>query len=373
MIGVCIGTAALIIVLSVFNGLEDLNREIFKSSDPDLKITASVGKSFDLDSLKLTKIKAINGIKSITQVIEDNALAKQGDDQIIVHLKGVDSTFQQTTKLGEALVDGIASTEINGLPYAFVGGGVYTRLNLQTQNFLDPLELWYPKNQKLNVLNPEDNITRASLPVSGVFALEQQFDDYVFIPIGQMQNLTGLKNKLTAYEIFINQNDNPDNIKLALGNILGKKFTIRDRDEQNEALFRAIRIEKLFIFVALLFIIGVASFNIFFSLSMLVLDKKDDISTLAALGANKNLIQKIFFTEGAFIGILGSTIGMLVGITVCLSQMYFGWLKMGMEFAIIDAYPVQLKFNDIIYSSIGILLITVLASFFPARKAISFM
>ncbi len=372
IIGVCVGTATLIIVLSVFNGLEDLNRQIFNSSDPDLKIEAQKGKSFQIEAGILNQVEEIKGVKNISQIIEENALAKLDEDQIIVHLKGVDSSYQTNTKLSSTTVDGLLVTRFEGLPYAFVGGGVYTTLNLEVQNYLKPLELWFPKNQKVNILNPEENINRLSLPVSGVFALEQQFDNYVFIPIEEMEKLTELEGKRTAIEISLNDQSELPNIQKELKNILGDKFSVKNRDEQNEALFRAIKVEKLFIFIALLFIIGIASFNIFFSLSMLVLDKKDDIATLAALGADKTKIQQIFMIEGALVGFTGALVGILIGVGVCLSQIHFGWLKMGMEFAIVDAYPVKLKITDIVLTFIGIFFITIIACYFPSKKALNF-
>ena len=373
MLGVCVGTAALIIVLSVFNGLEDLNRTIFKSSDPDIKIKSANSKSFDFDQTLFIKIQSLEGISHITQVIEDNALAKRDEDQIIVQVKGVDSTFQLFSPLKKSVIDGELLLNYEKEYYAFVGGGVYNTLNLQSFNYLRQLQLWYPRNQKLNVLNPESNINKVTLPVSGVFVLEQQFDNLVYLPIQLMEELTEMHGKRTSIEIkATNQNAIPA-LKNQLKTLLGEGFDIKDRDEQNASLYRAIKIEKLFIFIALLFIIGIASFNIFFALTMLVLDKKEDIQTLSALGASQSLVKRIFLAEGAIISLTGGIIGMIIGVGVCWSQMQFGWLKMGMEFAIVDAYPILLKTSDVILSILGIGIIAFLASYFPARKAVKFM
>lgn len=373
MLGVCVGTAALIIVLSVFNGLEDLNRTIFKSSDPDIKIKSANSKSFYFDQTLFIKIRSLEGISHITQVIEDNALAKRDEDQIIVQVKGVDSTFQLFSPLKKSVIDGELLLNYEKEYYAFVGGGVYNTLNLQSFNYLRQLQLWYPRNQKLNVLNPESNINKVTLPVSGVFVLEQQFDNLVYLPIQLMEELTEMHGKRTSIEIkATNQNAIPA-LKNQLKTLLGEGFDIKDRDEQNASLYRAIKIEKLFIFIALLFIIGIASFNIFFALTMLVLDKKEDIQTLSALGASQSLVKRIFLAEGAIISLTGGIIGMIIGVGVCWSQMQFGWLKMGMEFAIVDAYPILLKTSDVILSILGIGIIAFLASYFPARKAVKFM
>lgn len=373
MLGVCVGSAALVIVLSVFNGLEQLNRQIFEVSNPDLSISAIAGKTFEKDSLLVEKIKANNQLDFLIETIEDNALGKQEEEQLIVVVKGVDNNFKKLKKLGESTVDGQMYVQNENGDFAFVGAGVYSFLNLTVLNVLNQLEIWYPKNQKLSVLNPEDNIERIKLPISGVFALEQNYDNYVYINLELAERLTGKYGQRTAYELYLKEGSDIAKVKKEINAYLPSNLIAKDREELNEALFKAIRIEKLFIFIALLFIIGIASFNIFFSLSMLVLDKKDDIQTLSAMGASSGLIRNIFLKEGFIISGIGSIIGIVLGSLICLSQMYFGWLSMGMENAIVDAYPVLLKFADIAISFVGILVITVFASFFPAQKATTFM
>ncbi|MGR3812432.1 FtsX-like permease family protein [Jiulongibacter sp. NS-SX5] len=373
MLGVCVGTAALIIVLSVFNGLEDLNRTIFKSSDPDIKVSPTSGKTFALEDIDISKIRGIEGVYQATEVIEDNALARREDQQIVVVVKGVDSTFQINNPLAENKFDGELLTQEGDENFAFVGAGVFQTLNLQSFNYLRPIQLWYPRNQKINAINPEDNINREYLPVSGTFVLEQKYDNLVYIPLDVMENLTELYDKRTAVEIRLEDEQLSGKVKSELISLLGEGFKVQDRDEQNAALYRAIKIEKLFIFLALLFIIGIASFNIYFALTMLVLDKRDDIQTLSALGADKNLVRKIFITEGGIISLSGALLGLVIGVGICWSQMQFGWLSMGMEFAIVDAYPVLLKTSDVLFSLIGIINIAFLASWFPARKAEKFM
>ena len=369
IVGVCVGTAALIIVLSVFNGLEDLNRTLFKTSNPDISITAASSKTFDFSEEQFQKIKAIDGIKSVTQVIKDNALAKRENEQVIVVVKGVDSTFQYNSPLRDAIYDGELITEVEGKYFAFVGGGLYNALGLMSFNYLRPLELWYPKNQKPNLLNPEDNISKIIMPVSGAFVLEQQYDNYVYIPIDAMEELTEQYGKRTAYEIYVTDTEKINNIKGSLKSLMGDTFKVQDQEEQNEALYRAIKIEKLFIFIALLFIIGISSFNIFFALSMLVLDKKDDIQTMYALGTSKTTVRNIFLIEGALISLSGAIVGLIFGVGICWSQMQFGWLKMGMQYAIVDAYPIVLKAEDVILAMAGIIVIAFLASILPAHKA----
>jgi lipoprotein-releasing system permease protein len=373
MLGVCVGTMSLVIVLSVFNGLEELNRMIFKAQDPDLKVELIEGKGFELSDEVVSKIEKIKSVSFVNPVIQDNALARNGDAQMVVTIKGVDQKFEQVSPLVNSVVEGRLMLQQDSIPYAFVGGGVYGMLGLNVQDFLYPLEVWYPRNQKLNVLNPEDNINTIVVPVSGVFSLEQQFDDLIFLPIEIVEQLTDYQGKRTAIEVYLSDEEVTNTVKSELKDIMGGAFTVKDRDEQNEALFKAIKIEKLFIFVSLLLIIGIASFNIFFSLTMLVIDKQDDIQTLSALGAKRNLVQRIFFTEGAMIAFIGASIGLTLGAIICWLQMQFGFVTMGMRSAIVDAYPVEMKLSDFVYASLGIIIITVIAAFFPARRAVAYM
>lgn len=346
---------------------------IFKAQDPDLKIELIEGKGFELENAAVAKIKQIEAVSFVNPVIEDNALARNGDAQMVVVIKGVETEFERISPLRNSVVEGGLFVERDSIPYAFVGGGVYTMLGVNVQDFLYPLEIWYPRNQKLNVLNPEDNINTIAVPVSGVFSLEQQFDDIIFLPIALAEKLTDYQGKRTAIEVYLSDEKATNKVKAELKNIMGERFTVKDRDEQNEALFKAIKIEKLFIFVSLLLIIGIASFNIFFSLTMLVIDKQDDIQTLSALGAKRSLVQRIFFTEGAMIAFIGASIGLTLGAIICWLQMQFGFVTMGMQSAIVDAYPVEMKLEDFVYAALGIIIITVIAAFFPARRAVAYM
>lgn len=373
MLGVGIGAAALVIVLSVFNGLAELNREIFRVSYPDLRIQSENSKTFSREEIPKKELEEIPEIAFGMEVLEDRALGKNRNDQIIIEMKGLDTSYTQLKKLNQAKVEGEFVLENEFGYFSYVGAGVYNSLNLLVNDFLDPLEIWYPKNQKLQILNPEDNIAKATLTVSGVFALEEKYDQYVYLALPVVEELTGKFDQRTGYEIYLQDEKDIPKIKSNIQKILPTGFEIKDRDELNASLFKAIQIEKLFIFIALLFIIGIASFNIFYSLSMLVLDKKDDIETMSAMGASEKFIQRIFLLEGGLVGILGAFLGFLIGCGLVLSQMYFGWLKMGMQFAVVDAYPVKLETMDVVLSVLGILLITFLASYFPSRKAKTFM
>lgn len=373
MLGVAVGLSALIIILSVFNGLEDLNRQIFKAFDPDLKVSSVSSKSFVPNTKLIENINKIDGVAFCMQVYQDKALAKNDNAQAIVEVKGVDSTFTKNEEFKKSLAGGSMSVHIGDRPAAFFGAGVYNALQLSIQDFFKPVSILYPKNQKLNVLNPEDNINQVSLEVSGVFVLEQHYDNFMYLPLEIMEELTESPGKRTALEIVLKPGADLTKIKKQVASFLPQNLIVKDRDEQNASLLRAIRIEKLFIFIALIFVVGIASFNIFYALSMLVLDKKDDIQTLSSIGADAGLIRKIFFTEGFIISGIGIVLGLIIGLGICWVQIQYGIVGLGMDHAITDAYPVRVLTSDVVFSVIGILIITVLASLVPARKAPSFM
>ncbi|GGD56883.1 membrane protein [Emticicia aquatilis] len=369
MLGIGIGTMALVIVLSVFNGLEDLNRKIFKSFDPDIRVSPKNGKSFVLDKAKIDQIKALNDVWYVTEVIQDNALVKYENSQMVVTLKGVDDTFQAHSVLKKSLVEGNFVLKKDSVDYAFIGGNVYGALNISLQNVIEPIEIWYPRNRKSISLNPDDNINRQILNISGVYSLEQFHDDFVYVPLEVAQQLTEYGNKRSAIEVQAKPNADIAKVQEAVKSILGQDFLVQNQDEQNASLFRAIKIEKLFIFIALLFIIGIASFNIFFSLTMLVIDKQQDLKTLFAMGADAGLIKRIFFSEGALVSFIGAIVGLVLGGIICFLQERFGIIKMGMESSIIDAYPVKMQLSDFILTAISIIVITLLASYLPAKRA----
>ncbi len=373
MVGVCLGTIAIVVVLSVFNGLEDLNRQIFKAFDPDLKIASTTKRSFTIDSILLSKIKGIDGINYLTEVYQDKALARSKDAQMIVVIKGVDNTFERNQEIRAAVVEGKMKLNNQNRPNAFVGGGVFNILDLNVDDYLNPLVLLYPKNQKINILALEENINQIAMEVSGVFILEQQYDHYVYLPLATVEKLTGNIGKRTALEITLKKGESLNDIKSKISKLLGANLSIKDRDEQNAPLLKAIKIEKLFIFIGLFFIIAIASFNIFYALSMLVLDKKDDIETLSSLGVEKKNISYIFLMEGFIISSIGLILGLIIGVSLCVLQINFGLVKLGMEYAMVDSYPIKIIASDIVLAVLGILIITFLAAILPAIKAQKFM
>jgi len=370
MLGVGVGTMALVIVMSVFNGMEELNRQLFRSFDSDLKITPTQGKRFTISPQQLTQIQQTEGIKFVTQVIQDNALANYGGRKAVVKLKGVDETFAQRHQLDTAMIEGKLVLMKDGEPKAIVGGTVQQMLGINTNDIFTPLELWYPRSDTKTLnLNSTDAFNQQIIRVGAVYMLELRFDDYVIVPLDFAAELLNYKKQRSALEIQLKANANSEDVKQRLAKTLGERFQVRNRDEQNADLLRAIRIEKLFVTVTLALIILVAAVNIFFSLSMLVIEKRDDIRMLFAMGATASTVKRIFLLEGTLVAFTGAIIGILLGAIICWLQQTYGLVSMGIGSSLVDAYPVKMQWQDFVVTALTVILVTILVSYLPASKA----
>ncbi|PIB36320.1 hypothetical protein BFP72_13410 [Reichenbachiella sp. 5M10] len=370
MLVVSIGTAALIIVLSVFNGMEDLLRSIYGEFDAPIQVMPRQGKSFELtDDIKF-EINSIDGVMGITEVIEDNALLKYNHSQMVVKIKGFSKDFIEMGRMKEAIRHGELSFGSETQPLAIVGRGIQFKLGISLRNEYTPLEFFYPKNVRPGQINPSSYYTHTRILPGAVFALEQHYDDnYVFVPIAFTEQLLDYKGKRTSVEILIEDPSQADKIQDQLTQALGDQFVVRNADQQHEDLYKTLQIEKLFVFITLSLVVAIASINIFFSLSMLVTEKKSDISLLYAMGATPAMIRKIFLTEGAIIAFIGAGSGLLLGFIIVWIQENFGVVSMGVESAVMQAYPVKLIATDFFYSAISIILITFLAAIQPSLRA----
>ncbi len=370
VIGIAFSTAALIIVLSVFNGLEGLLRSLYSSFDPELKIELAKGKSFETSSEFIEKIKAVEGVKIVTEVIEDYAYVRYRDADMVVTLKGVSDNFLDQHRLDQHLAEGQLVLKDKGLDFAIIGRGVQYALSVSVTQNLFPLQVFYIKSMKGSSLDPSQLYARKVIEPGGVFSIEKNYDEnYIFVPLQFAQELLNYGDKRTSLEVQTDKKFDLRIIQQKLISVVGDDFKVLTNEEQHQDLYRLLKIEKLFTFVALILLILVASINIFFSLMMLALDKKKDISILFALGAYDRFIQKIFLSEGALIAFVGAVIGLLLGGAICWLQDRFGLVGMGMENAIVSSYPVKLRLTDFLTTSLVIIGITLLVSFYPARLA----
>ncbi len=368
MVGVAVGTMALVIVMSVFNGLEDLIRGLFASFDAELKIEAAEGKSFEITDNWLDSIRSVEGVEILTEVIEDNALFDYNGNQIVARLKGVSDNFLDQGRFSKGYFWGDTTLGTELRPGAILGRGVGFFLSVNLNDINVPLKVFYPKAPRSAAsIDPSQLYSSAILDPVAYFSVDRQFDDeYVIAPLEFAKNLLNYGNRRTSLEIKVNEDASINDVQDRLKELLGTKFLVKNTDEQHAGLLRTVKLEKLFVFLTLTFILAIASFNIFFSLSMLAIEKKKDIAVLKAMGAPDKLIRRIFLKQGSLIAFSGAIIGLILGFLVCLIQEKFGLVSLGISSAVIDAYPVKISWTDFIWISISVIGITLLASYRPA-------
>ena len=369
--GLCLGTAALVIALSVFNGMEDLFKSLYSSFSSELQVKAIKGKTFTADAALLKKIKSIEGVENAFGVVEDNALLVYRDAQMVVKVRGLDEVLLEKNGLKKKIFQGSLKLKRDSNYFAVVGAGVQYTLSMPLNDNFNPLQVIYPKNKKRINFNSTDALNQQSIEPAGVFQIEQKYDmNYIFVPKEFASSLFGLdEDRVSFLEIKTFPTYDSGLIQSKLKKILSNDYSVLNRDEQNADILKAIKIEKFFVYLTLSFILGIASFNIFFSLTMLAIDKKKDISILFSLGADEKTVKKIFFMEGVIISVIGAGGGLLLGILICYLQQLTGFVSMGMQTAVVNSYPVSIHLSDLMFTSLTIIIITVCASYFPAAKA----
>lgn len=373
MVGVGFLTAALIVVLSVFNGLEDLLHSLYASFDPELKIEAKAGKSFEVSPSMLANIRSIKNVKIVTEVIEDYAYVRYRDADMVVMIKGMSDNFIDQRRLEDRIDEGNLKLTDKGVDYAIVGRGVKYTLSVNVEDDFNLLQVFYIKNIKPGaIMDPSQMYSRRPIKVGAVFSIEKSYDEnYVFLPLEFTRNLLDYGDRRTSLEIKTGSPDDIRQVQSDLRNLLGDNFRVLTNDEQHSDLYRLLKIEKLFVFMSFTLLLTVGSINIFFSLMMLAIDKKKDISILSAMGAGQQLIRRIFLTEGALIAFSGAIVGLFLGGALCWLQDQYGLVKM-MENAVVPSYPIKMKWTDFVSTSGVVIMITFLVSLYPASRAARF-
>lgn len=368
MVGVAVGTIALVVVMSVFNGLEDLIRSLFASFDAELKIEPAKGKSFLAPEAWLAEIRDIEGVEVLTEVIEDNVLYEHDDNQLVAKIKGVSDNFLDQGRFANGYFWGDTTLGTELRPGAILGRGVGFFLSIHLNEPNSSLKVFYPKAPRsAGSIDPTQLYNSAQLEPRAFFSIEQQFDDeYVIAPLHFTRDLLNYGEKRTALEIKVKEGASVAEVQKRLKAHLGQGFLVKNADEQHAGLIRTVKLEKLFVFLTLTFILAIASFNIFFSLSMLAIEKKKDIAVLKAMGARDSMIRRIFLKQGALIALSGAVIGLVLGYLTVLAQDTFGLVSLGISSAVVDAYPVRIVWSDFAWISVAVISITLLASWRPA-------
>ncbi|MBX2961361.1 MAG: ABC transporter permease [Cyclobacteriaceae bacterium] len=370
MVGVAFSAAAIIIVLSVFNGLGDLLRSLNNSFDPEIKIEATLGKTFSANDSLLNAIKAVDGVEVVTEVIEDYAYVRYRDANQVITLKGVSENFVDQKRIDDKIVAGEFKLSKEDVQYAIIGRGVQYTLSIAVGDDMFPLQVYYINDVKAGTLNPSRLYSRKNILVGAAFSIVQNFDEnYVIVPLSFAQELLRYDDKRTSLEIKTKPGADVFTVQSRLKKVLGDKYTVLNHEEQHKDLYRLLKMEKLFTFLALSLLLGISSINIFFSLMMLALDKKKDISILAAMGADEGLIRKIFVTEGGLIAFGGALLGLILGGIFCWLQLNYGLISMGMETSVTEGYPIKVETIDFISTLAVVSVLTFLISWRPAVLA----
>ena len=362
--GICIGTMALVIVLSVFNGMSALVLSLYNSFDAEIEITTRQGKTFDPNSPEIQSLKKIDGIAYYTEVVEGKALLKYNDKQSIATIKGVSADFQKASGFDTLVREGVFNIQKNN---SVIGRGISHILQTSPNDVFTPISVYAPKRGNTNSINPEEGLNELKTYCAGVFSINDEFDNnYVIMNIDKARELLDYTSEITSIELTLNPGINKEQIQKQMNLALGDNYEIKNREQQNALLYKTLSSEKLWTFIILVFILIIATFNVIGSLTMLIIEKKKDITILHNMGAGRKLIRRIFLIEGMLITLIGAGSGLLLGVLICWAQIRFSLIKLT-EGYVVDAYPVEIRLTDILWILGAVVLIGFSAAWYPVR------
>ncbi len=365
--GVVIGTMALVIILSVMNGFQKIIASNLSSFDPPLKIELKEGKTFSMADAPFQKIKQVDGVSKYSQILEDNALISFRNRKCIATVKGVDDEYSNVTGMDTTVTQGYFMLRTDNNNFTVVGRGLAITMGLQI-NLTDPMVIYYPKKGRTSMFGMGGDFTSNEIFPIGVFKSDGQVESkYLLTSIEFARNLFDAPDRLTAIEIGVSPSADLKQVKKNIEKIVGDKFTVKDRYEQHDMIYKTIHSEKGFVFLFLAFILVIASLNIIGSLSMMIIDKKEDIGTLRSMGANTSLIRRIFLLEGWLISVIGAIIGMSIGLLICWIQIEFGVVPFPEGSFILKAYPVDVHISDLFFILLTVLTIGFVTAWYPIR------
>ena len=372
ILGISVGSFALIVVLSAFNGLEKVISSMNNRLTPDLQIAPVKGKTIDLTAFPLGQLKNIQGVDYVIPTITEDALFRANDKQHIGQVKGVGVEYQEIERVGEIVYGDNGFLLSDGeYDFAVPGAGVAWYLGINAYNPYAMVRVYVPKRGNASLMSLENSFNSDVLNVRCVFSTEQEQDEkLVLVPFNWLSELLDYENKASNVELFVAPNADINKVKKSVNTIIGEYFTVKNQQEQQETLYRIMRSEKWAVYVILTFILILATFNVVGSLSMLMIDKRKDTEILKSMGADNRLIQKIFMNEGLLISVAGGVIGLLLGIILVLLQQQFGFVKFGTGGNyVVDAYPVLLKLKDVLLIFATILVVGCTSAFLTVRHA----
>ncbi|RYD58351.1 MAG: ABC transporter permease [Sphingobacteriales bacterium] len=370
MVAIAIGTCAMIVLFSVFNGFELLVRDLYKAFYPELRITAVKGKFFPITEEERLRIQQVRGIKDISYVLEDNILLNSNDEQRVATVKGIDRKYFDVNNIRPFLIDGSDSVTAYPAPTAIVGMQLHNEMGLDVHNVFSILTLYYPNAKSDNLtLDPQSAFQSLKLKPDGIFQVQEEFDGrYLLASLDLVQNLMQAEGQFSSLELSLKDGEDAEDVKEDLEKALGQKYKIETRFEQNRTLYMVMRTEKWAVYAILLLVLLIASLNMIGALSLLVLEKRKDMAILSTMGAQPSTIRSIFVSEGILWSMTGGVAGLLLGTALCLGQQHFQWIKMQGSF-IIEAYPVTMQWQDFVLILVTIIIVGLLAAWVPAKRA----
>ncbi len=371
VLGVFVGSAALIIGLSVFNGFEKLVLSMYNTFSPEIRIEPAKGKTFSPDKVAFfTSLKSDKRVGNYTEVLEEKALLKYEKAQYIGLVKGVSNNFTKGKKLDSTILEGKFTLQKRGENFAVIGSAVQAYLSVNVSDDFRDLEIYSPKKGITNAINPAQEFVLRVIHPIGVYQIQQEFDEQVIVPLGFMRELLGEETGVSAIELDLKNNTAVKDFQKEIETRAGKNFVVKNRAQQNRLLYKTLTSEKFFVYLFLTFVLIIAIFNMVGSLTMLVMDKLKDISLLSSMGASRKLIRSIFFIEGIMISMAGCIAGMLAGLTFCLFQQKYAFIKMEQANLTTDAYPIDIRWTNFVIVFITVASISMIASFISSRLSV---
>lgn len=368
---IIIGTTALILVLSVFNGFEGLVKSLYSSFYTDVRISPSSGKIMTITAEQIQQLKGLTGIKNFSLSVEEKALVQNGESQSVVYLKGVDENYRYITGVSDNLMSGEYDLGTIDAPKLVLGAGVEGALQIYADQFASPLKIYLPRKSNTEQINMLEDISNDTIRSAGSFRIQQDFDNkYGITNIDFVKRSVKLgADDYSFVEIIVKDPSEADNIKNQIKKLFGDKYLIQNKYEQNQSLYSIMNAERWVIYGVLCLILVVAAFNMIGALTMLVLEKQKDISVLHALGGNKNFIQRIFLSEGMLLALIGCGVGMLLALLITFLQVKYHLIPLAGGSFLIDYFPVKLRLMDFLLVGATVFVIAFIASWLPSRKA----
>ncbi len=367
---VAIPVMGLVILLSEFNGFEGLIKSMYRSFDPDIRITPVRGKVFPIDSLPRERFLAIDGVRDAAYALEDNAVFEYRDRQAFGTMCGVDSLYRQVVPLDSLRTEGVFQLQFGDFPEAYVGQGMAYALGIRV-NLNSPISVYVPRRGRVSPLLPYSFYKKQNIFPSGVFALEAEVDGkYVIVPLHFAQELLDYPGQASSVAIRLEADASPQRVQQQIGQWLGDDYKIQSRYQQKESFYRIMMYEKWGIYFIILLVLVIASFSLIGSLVMLIIEKRKDSQTLVTMGADTKLLRKIFVAEGMLIYLIGAGGGLLLGVALALAQQHFGFLKLSGETFLIDAYPVEVHPSDLAWVIVTFVSVSYLISVLTVRAMI---